>query len=229
MKIRKKVNPIPIPIPENEVRLCELFIDRARAEGFAVYPEVSGWDLVLVDTEGVQLGIQAKMRPNVDVLSQAIKRARAGPRYRGVLVPKSTRAFRHVAISLGLTVFSMKSIRPFRHHRMIHLEHMIEWKGEPLWLPPVPSQEKAGTPAPRPLTQWRVKAIRLCLLLEERGYLTGEDFKRFGVNQSGWLTRGELKRDGTIGRFARYVKGWAKLPIVGFEREAEQLRNMKGS
>lgn len=228
MKTRKR-RP-PRPIPETEVQLCEELITRARLEGFAVFPEVSDWDLIIVDSDGVQLGVQAKMRANVDVIGQAIRRRSRinGPRHRAVLVPKANGSFYQVARALGLHVFTFRSIGSRRYReKVIRFSTMKEWKGKPYWLPPVPSSCPAGSPSPRPLTQWRVRAIELCLLLEEKGHLTGEDFKRAGINQSTWLQRCELKRDGKVGRFARYVAGPNPLPIVGFETEAKAMKKLK--
>jgi hypothetical protein len=224
--------------PENEVKLCEELILVACMEGFRVFPEVNGWDLIIVDDTGVQLGIQAKMRPNLEVLAQAVRRRYEGPRYRAVLVPRSSRAFRDVAYELGVSVFTLQMIRaharrwnrikfPKCSDRLFVFENMKEWSDKTLWLPPVPGACPAGSPAPRPLTQWRVKAIELCFLLEERGFLSGEDFKAAGINAAGWVVRGELVRDGKVGRFGRYVAGPRPLPIVGFEAEAMRIRDLK--
>lgn len=232
MITRKKVKR---PIPESEVKLCEELVVLARDEGFRVFPEVSDWDLIIVDEEGVQLGVQAKMRANVDVLAQAVRRLYRinGPRHRAVLVPKSSGAFRQVARALGVHVFTIRQIRQWRGNRftkkrkLIDFSNMKVWPGKPHWLPPVPSCCPAGSPAPRPLTQWRVKAIELCLLLEKQGFLSGEDFKKAGLNVTGWIQRGELVRDGKIGRFGRYVAGPRPLPIVGFEEEAARMKELK--
>lgn len=230
MITRKRVNR---PTPESEVKLCEELIVRARAEGFRVFPEVSDWDLIIVDDAGVQLGVQAKMRPSLEVLAQAVRRRRNGPLHRAVLVPKSSGAFRVVVRELGLYVFTIRMIRSHGRYwsrikvPLIDFKNMKEWPGRPHWLPPVPSCCPAGSPAPQPLTQWRVKAIELCLLLEKQGFLSGEDFKAAGLNAAGWIQRGELVRDGKIGRFGRYVAGPRPLPIVGFEEEAARMRELK--
>lgn len=229
MIVRKKRD--PTFIPESEVHLCEKFIELVRDEGYIVYPEVSDWDIVLVNSDGIQIGVQAKMRPNIYVLYQAIRRKINGPAYRAVLVGRSDYDFKYVAKNLGLDVYSPFTLRYRRKTRgidtrIVRLERMKKWGSKPLWLPPVPSHQKAGSPSPRTLTKWRVKAIQLCLLLEEQGYLTGQDFIKAGITQTIWLREGWLQRDGKVGRYNRYVKGNADLPIVGFEVEANELEKL---
>ena len=42
------------------------------------YPETEGWDLLLVREDGLQLGIEAKLALNLEVLVQALGRGRDG-------------------------------------------------------------------------------------------------------------------------------------------------------
>jgi hypothetical protein len=230
---KKQLSPPKISIPHSEIELCEGFIGRATNEGLLVYPEVEDWDMVLVNSAGEQLGVQAKMVPNVKVLYQACRRPNKGPQYRAVLVKHTTRYFTYVAKSLNLAVFDPVKLRM----RRVVVGHDYDklcrnWGCKPLWLPPVPSEVKAGSPCPRPLTKWRTAALRLCNELSDKGFLTGEDFKAANVSRTVWLNFGWLKRDGKVGRFARYVKGpcidWANkkhpFPSEGFEVEAQKLR-----
>ena len=93
-------------------------------------------------------------------------------------------------------------------------------------MPPIKSSCKAGSPSPRSLTRWRFDALRLCILLEDQGFLSGKDFNRLGINKQSWLQQKWIKRDGNIGRFARYIRGDSSdFPSDGFEEEIEQLRN----
>lgn len=54
----------------------------------------------------------------------------------------------------------------------------------------------AGASSPVALTEWKIRAIKLCVLLGRRGFLTGADFKHFEVSISRWLQSGWLIRDG---------------------------------
>lgn len=98
---RKKTEPEKRPMPRTEAKLCEPLMTRARAEGWLVYPETGGFDILLVATEetlavveetrlrrrygrglgdgdtvraGDMVGVEAKLAANVDVLAQAIDR-----------------------------------------------------------------------------------------------------------------------------------------------------------
>lgn len=227
MKVRKRISR---PIPESEVQLCEQFISVLINSSFVVYPEVGDWDIVAVALDGSQLGVQAKMKPNIKVLYQAIRRPYNGPRYRSVLVPKASREFRHVARSLGLYVFTSRmNLTMPGYTNLITLGGLKVWEGRPLWLPPVPSTEKAGTSSPRQLTRWRVQAIKLCLRLKEQGYITSKDFKEFGISKHTWVVNKWIRPYGKKGRLKCYVQAneGKFLPIVGFETIADQIKDIE--
>ncbi len=56
----------------------------------------------------------------------------------------------------------------------------------------------AGASAPVALTAWKVKAIKIAVTIEIRGYVTRADFKHLQINMSRWTQPfpGWLKRDG---------------------------------
>lgn len=219
-----------------ESELCDDFARAAAADGFEVFPEVANWDLVLV-RDGAQVGVQAKLRANFDVLVQAIAGAsprRAGPAHRAVLVPRSSPAFRAVARALRLGVYDHRHVSDhervsasrrgvYKMRRGAILVPADRWEHKkPLWLPPV-AHGSGGVQSPRPLTRWRVQAIKLCLRLEERGYVTTADFKDLGIPAATWRDRW-VRRDGSEGRLARYVAvEGAELPIEGFREIAALL------
>lgn len=233
-------------MPEREADLCERFAEAARGQGWSVFPEVGGWDLVLVwarasiyqgPQEGDQLGIEAKLRPGVEALAQTHQRSRwKGPDFRGVLVPEASRDFAYLAAQLRLHTFDLKHCgtwepkkRP-RYDRWqrsrvdIAVVDSMRWERDRrLWLPPVPLAGPGGQPCPRQLTRWRIGALKLCVLLRARGFLTTEDFKREKVDPSRWPRVGWLVADGKIGRLTRYVAGPAPLPDVGYEVERDAL------
>ena len=87
-------------MPRRESELCEELMARARREGWLVYPETAGFDLLLVATgdtlavvkadrfarrrnghrldgdvaPGDMIGVEAKLAANVEVLAQAVDR-----------------------------------------------------------------------------------------------------------------------------------------------------------
>lgn len=88
----------------NEGELCEWFMDLARSKNWVCYPETSNWDILLV-RNGIQIGVQAKLRANVKLITQtlphnlgvwrnmmsspALYRGRIkGPDFRTILVPQ---------------------------------------------------------------------------------------------------------------------------------------------
>lgn len=87
---------------DSETDLCAAFAAAARSDGWTVYPEPAGWDLLLC-RRGVQVGVEAKLVGGVEVLLQALpaltsmpmrRRGRLartgfpGPHYRAVLVER---------------------------------------------------------------------------------------------------------------------------------------------
>lgn len=77
-----------MPRYETEAALCADFIEAAKADGWEVYPEQGSWDVLLVRRK-VQVGVQAKLVANDEVLLQALPddpRDATGPTYRAVLV-----------------------------------------------------------------------------------------------------------------------------------------------
>ncbi len=232
MKTRRKRKEPPRPeLGAKESILCDAFAAAARGDGWTVYPEVGAWDLVLVQ-DGIQVGVQAKLRGNVTVLRQAMRGRshRTGPRFRAVLVPKATRDFRELAAILGLGVYQEINIRDVRRRVGYYVDKRrpIEtpsrpWEhSEALWLPPVATDRPAGVPCPSGLTRWRVAAIKLCLVLEARGYVTRDDFRKWGIDKTRWVVYGWIKANGKIGRLTRYIAG-TELPIETWRDVAAEL------
>jgi hypothetical protein len=70
----------------------------------------------------------------------------------------------------------------------------------------------------------------MVLRLEQQGYVTRDDFREIGMDRKIWREKW-LKRDGSIGRLARYVAVDPKpadWPSNGWEIELEALRNEEG-
>lgn len=143
----------------SEVDLCDRLRDWAERLGFEVYPEVSGWDLVLAAAEprvlckldmayegerlgpqtihaGVQVGIHAKLRANCEVLVQALPphddypNIRRYPNRPFVAVPRPGEAFCVLARRLGIGVLDTEGRKPHRTWRGV-LEKKPDSRYEP--------------------------------------------------------------------------------------------------
>jgi hypothetical protein len=69
----------------------------------------------------------------------------------------------------------------------------------PDWVPDV----GAGNSSPVMLTFWKIAAIKLAIVLEKRGFLRREDFKKLNVSMSRWTQGKWLVQNGTGG----WIKG----------------------
>lgn len=140
-----------------------------------------------------------------------------------------------MAAALGVGVYDERCCGPWRYRKwesprdrktVAALGEERRGERSRVWLPPVVPSGPAGAPAPRPLTRWRVQAIRLCIRLRERGHVTSEDFRELGVAAATWRDRW-VRRAGFEGSRARYVAvEGADLPDAGFEAEAAAIRDL---
>lgn len=214
------------PSYATEAELCQVLAAQAREEGWVPYPETGGWDLLLVrPRDGFQVGVQAKLRPNVDVLAQALVAERSkGPEVHAVLVPSCSDAFRKVARDLRLLVLeganldaSWRAASGMGARGMAYtsleyvvprapLHHHVQGR---CWVPPFVPQLPAGVPGPRQVTQWQVGAAKLCALLRERGAegVTRAEATALGLSFTRWEQAWLNKVPGT--KPARYV------PVAG--------------
>ena len=173
-----------------EAALCEHFLSElAKADaGWTAYPETRDWDILLVHTDGTQIGIQAKLKLNLQVLSQAVERGAwqsTGPDFRAVLVPISQEK-PLLPAALGLTVLTPRSARNAYHWKSNFTWHYCNPEKRhalPAYVPDV----AAGVPSPTSLTRWKEAALELAALLELRGYITRQDFKRVSVDHRLWV------------------------------------------
>lgn len=219
------------PYP-SEAALCEAFAAWVRSGGgtryepWTVYPETGGFDLLLVDPQGRQLGIEAKLRMNAKVLVQAIPSRWSsldGPDWRGILVPKINDELRELAHVLGLVVFTplwecwgtghdrrVSGSRPSgRFQPMLYQAEQVhdcwhdfnpETRCE---LPPMVPDLPAGVPAPVRLTPWKVGALKVLAHLEVHGAITSREVRAFGIDPRRFCaTDGWLRSEGG-GRWSR--------------------------
>ncbi len=190
------------------------------------FAEWDGWDILLVYPEGWQIGVQAKLRLNADVILQAAPSVYddgiVGPDYRAVLVPDAN-GYAQVARLLGLIVFTpryrdvyhgapirdfLPGLRDGLCDGQLSSEPPADWCD---WnptrrhkLPPVPTDAVAGSPCPVTLTPWKLGALDVLAELEVCGTITAKRIRRIGIDprrwtQNRWIVPGDKRGDWTRG------------------------------
>lgn len=191
-----------------EALMCATFIDLLDKRVWVAYPETAGWDILLVRrADGFQIGIQAKLSLNIEVINQAIEQhghwsAKAeGPDCRAVLVPESGgRKLSVICDYIGVVVITIRSPLVYRYaacapelpSRPDSWRSMgTDWhEWAPMKrhrLPEFVPDVAAGAPAPLQLTDWKIKAIKLAIILEKRGYVRRSDFVHLQLDHRRWL------------------------------------------
>jgi hypothetical protein len=204
-----------------EVDLCARFI-AGLEKGWTPYAETSGWDILLVrDQDGFQIGIEAKLKLNLDVINQAIEDSiywvdHAGPDCRAVLVPEGEAGFDRIADYIGITIIRVRPpyekgisgpvftpYLPKLKEDWMHSE-WHEWcPAKRHTLPEYVPDVAAGSSAPVQLTSWKIAAIKIMVTLEQRGYVTREDFKALKIDHRRWLKPNSW----LVVENGRYVRG----------------------
>ncbi len=225
----------------SERLLCDVFLEKARAEGLVCHPEASGWDVLVVDPEsGEQAGVEAKLRPNVHVLYQATQQRehRSGPAVHAVLVPSASEAFAWVAEELRVAVVEGWRFVPeeTRHAwrcrepetvRCALFDRTPRWShSEPAWEPEVEVIQSAGVPGPRSVTPWKIAAVKLCLRLRVEGSVRRSDVLAVPILSASWSLWSQrwLVAVGRDGRHTIYgPRPGAELPDEMYPRLAEAL------
>jgi hypothetical protein len=239
----KFINPYKL-----ESELCDVLIEYARKNGWKVYCETSGYDLLLV--RDIQIGVQAKLKANIDVLAQVIdgiqsynthhKNINPSPHLRAVLVPHASIEFYKVASALGIFViegatleWNYKTIENYWNKKIdtdldgYNKNYLIMPKYN-CWIPEVEINIPAGVKSPKIITEWKVKAVKLCILLEERGYLTSQDFKDMKVSMGLWVKKWLLNTKEKNGKLFKYVRNArATLPDQLYPEIVEAIKNSK--
>lgn len=205
------------PIFNTEAELCAAFIEWAKDEGYRCYPETAGFDILLVDRHDFQTGVEAKLKLNLRVVTQALPRYHddIGPDHRAVLVPESVAEWRDLCRYVGLAVFycSTRSAGYHRRHfarEALHAEGLFDWNPVkrcelPAYMPDVP----AGVPAPVQLTPWKIGALKVLARIEISGSITRSEISMFGIDSRRWCG-GDLwllPFDGDPRRGGRWKRG----------------------
>ncbi len=185
------------PTFATETELCAAFLAwLSRYPEWTPYAETEGWDILLAHADGTQVGVQAKMKFNMAVLQQTIESGlgwnATGPDYRAVLVPDDC-GIRNITDALGLTL-----IRPRNNwnesfefdpgfgdcsYACWHFSNPEKRHPLPAYIPDVP----AGVPSPSTLSKWKIGALEICAVLELRGFVTRQDFRRAGIDHRRWV------------------------------------------
>lgn len=187
--------------------MCEAFIAALDKRPWTAYPETAGFDILLVrKKDGFQIGVEAKLRLNTEVVIQSLPRwqwdrVMTGPDCRAVLVPEyaTDNGMGFIAGLLGITVIRVRDITlgqytargfsPSLPDENYGAEDWHEWCpvtrcALPEYVPDV----KAGSKSPLQLTQWKIRAIKLAIILEERP-VTRADFKQLSLDPSRWTDK----------------------------------------
>ncbi|TXH35279.1 MAG: hypothetical protein E6Q98_15925 [Rhodospirillaceae bacterium] len=216
------------PLFVKESDLCAAYI-AALPEGWTSYAETGGWDILLSrNSDGFQIGIQAKLKFNADVVTQALEEYGAwaatqpGPDCRAVLVPQDV-SWKLGAICsyLGLTIISVGAEqRGYRQNDYRETYRRIDpplpgetasWSDDKWheWCPakrvPLPAYVPdvvAGAPAPSQLTDWKIRAIKIAIIAATSGYVLRSDFKAINIDHRRWIAARWL-----VPQNGRYVKG----------------------
>lgn len=205
-----------------EAALCTEFLSVV-PKGWTAYAETAGWDILLArQSDGFQIGIEAKLKLNAKVVSQSLEEwggwnaDRPGPDCRAVLVPRGEHGFERIAAYIGVAIVwvtpaaeSRFSLRPeASFHPSLPGGHSDrcwhEWMpAQRHKLPDYVPDVAAGVPAPIQLTPWKVKAIKLMVLAEARGFITRQDFKHLSLDHRPFVSaEGWLRPTGERGRYA---------------------------
>jgi len=185
-----------------EADLCAAFLARV-GDAWTPYAETAGWDILLVrKSDGFQIGIEAKLKFNAHVMSQAVEQygsmgvEHAGPDCRAILIPADEQCqFAFLAPYVGITVIRVYGVAKYATFNPSLPSEKGRWQDD--WhewcptkrhaLPEYVPDVTAGSPAPLQLTQWKIAAIKIAVTLEKRGYVTRSDFKKHGIDHRRWL------------------------------------------
>lgn len=217
---------------KKETELCAEFMKLVPKE-WTVYPETGGFDILLVRGEdGFQIGVEAKLRLNAKVISQAAETSSywaqclPGPDSRAILIPDTASAgLARICALIGIEVIKMRRETRLSYRQATEkevaeqkmkligqeIEHLSFYPDLPkakhspydddrnwfehcpvrrIRLPDYVPDTIAGDKSPVMLTDWKIRAMKLAVLLNKTGYLTRYDFKKLQVSMSRWVQGG---------------------------------------
>jgi len=199
-----------------ETALCRSFIDWLPEE-WTAYPETQNYDILLIGPQGYQIGVEAKLRLNAEVIEQAVRdrrsRSDTGPDFRAVLVPSDVNhKLKSLCRHLGVTV--LRQAASYCHDNLPKLStwNCRSWYFSDEWVDECPTSRlilpeyiprvEAGASSPKVLSSWAIRSMKLMIILEKRGYVTRADFKALILSPSAWATSaGYLSKGDVRGRW----------------------------
>lgn len=197
---------------KTEADLCVAFLRSVDKRDWIVFNETAGWDILLVrKADGFQIGIEAKLKLNALVFAQVIdsdkQHNQRGPDCRAILAPQDDvqSGINAFCAYIGITIISLRSgvdpeIRAYWQQAFTpRLPKIGDEYMDQSWYPWLPAKRHllpeyipdvgAGHPSPIRLSRWKIGAIKIAVLLEDRGYLTRTDFRSIGVDIRMWMPR----------------------------------------
>lgn len=243
MAREKRPKPFYPPPPEYdagspESSLCYALIDEAIVAGWDFYPEHprGRFDILLVAREGcstalaepgVQIGVQAKMKLNEELLQQLSRAINKEHRWNGpdrlvALVPEMPRTKKEKEIesrlfALGVGIFAayvtFQGNDSTETRRAVNLDTLARaGAGMPfpgrLALPKeVPEGIQPGMSSPLVWSDWQQRTMRL-IVRAARQEITVADVEELGVRGFKFMTNGRIpwfKHVGKVGRRFTYV------------------------
>lgn len=221
-----------------ESELCEAFMAQVQ-DRWDIYPEYH-WDIFMVrKTDGVQVGLEAKLKLNFLVINQALKNGviyphyysniwgsrQPKPHYAGVLIPLSEYC------SLGCYTCECLGLLIACEHGFRKPAHGDELSGgKPIvsekrfHVPEFKCDTIPGKPSPKALTTWRISALKLWALYEKNGFLLSSDLKTLGVSPTWFIKTYMNLSDQRVGRFSKLIWNGTRKPTDGYESEYEQIK-----
>lgn len=190
---------------ESEAKMCEHFLSLVPHQ-WQAYPETGGFDILLSrKKDGFQIGIEAKLSLNAKVITQAYPEinhwyaSKSGPDCRAVLIPHYSRNdFEMICWYLGITVMHVNIGHryinlPDEHRQESHGDDWFEWCPEKrITLPDYIPDNGAGNPCPVMLTDWKIRAIKIVVIIEKIGFVTKEDFKFLEISFPRWVNNSDM-------------------------------------
>lgn len=193
-----------------EADLCHHYIEwlKKTAPDWVAYPETGGFDIVLAHQSGAQIGIEAKLKLNTKVIVQATSNGHMhggyGPNFRAVLVPSETNTeLEPLCKMLGITIIKGWKNYPGQTHERVDFsprppKYFDAAVWSPEWfdlcpdrllkLPDYIPDVCAGVASPIALTDWKIRAIKVAIILERENFIRRKDFKLLGISHSRWVS-----------------------------------------
>jgi len=208
---------------KTEADLCAAFIAwvARKYPDIKCFAEWAGWDILIAYPDGFQIGVQAKLKLNADVIGQASPSDWGyddhGPDYRALLVPERS-ALHFIALRLGLIVFEARSDWDYKAQEKTYqfFPDLMGWRGlpvDPEWLdwnprnrhvlPPTCTDSIAGSSAPVSLTPWKLCALDVLAELAVKGRITAKRMRELGVTPGRWTTYRWLEPSEPRGNWVR--------------------------